>query len=228
MSAPALEEGRAEVVAADDPGARRLVACGRTWLNEEICIVDPDTGAARQAGRVGEIWVQGPSVAQGYWGKPEETELAFKAYRSDNGAGPYLRTGDLGFLLDGELFVTGRIKDLIIIHGRNHYPQDIEATVQAVHVGLRPECGAAFEVNRDGQSRLVVVQEVDRRSRRLDVGQLLGDVREALARQHDLQLFDLLLIDNGAIPKTSSGKVRRHKCRQDYENGALRPWKGGA
>jgi acyl-CoA synthetase (AMP-forming)/AMP-acid ligase II len=224
VNAAALEEGRA-VDAPAGPDARPLVGCGHAWLDQELRIVDPGARVSRPDGQVGEIWVRGPSVAAGYWNRPEETEQTFRARLAD-GAGPYLRTGDLGFVRDGELFVTGRTKDVLIIHGRNHYPQDIEATVQAAHPALRPGGGAAFEVVRDGQARLVVVQEIERRCRTLDVAKLIGDVREAVAGRHELQVYDVQLLEFGSIPKTSSGKVRRHGCRQGYERGELRRWRG--
>jgi acyl-CoA synthetase (AMP-forming)/AMP-acid ligase II len=141
-------------------------------------------------------------------------------------AGPFLRTGDLGFVQDGELYVTGRLKDLIVIHGRNHYPQDIESTVQAVHPGLRPEAGAAFEIEKGGQPRLVVVQEVERRCRQLDPAKVVGDIRQAVAEQHELQVHDVQLLEPGSLPRTSSGKIQRHACRQGYEQQTLRRWKG--
>jgi acyl-CoA synthetase (AMP-forming)/AMP-acid ligase II len=225
LDSAALEQGRA-IPAAGDPGARTLVGCGRPWLDQQVRIVDPESRLPRADGVVGEIWVAGPSVARGYWNRPTETEETFRARLADTGAGPYLRTGDLGFVQDGELFVTGRIKDVIVIRGRNHYPQDIEATVQAAHPGLRPGCGAAFEVAREGQTRLVVVQEVDRRFRQADAAQAIGDIRQAVAERHELQVYDVVLLEYGSIPKTSSGKVRRASCRADYESGGLRAWKG--
>jgi acyl-CoA synthetase (AMP-forming)/AMP-acid ligase II len=206
-------------------GTRPVVGCGRTWPGQEVRIVDPDTRALRPDGEVGEIWLRGPSVAKGYWNRPAETEETF-GVRLASGEGPYLRTGDLGILHAGELFVTGRTKDLIVIRGRNHYPQDIEATVQAAHPGLRAGCGAAFELTRDGRPCLVVVQEVDRGCRDLDAARVAGDVRQAVAERHELQLNELVLLAPGTIPKTSSGKVRRHRCRAEYETGGLRPWKG--
>src|SRR5207245_690086 len=137
---------------------------------------------------VGEIWVRGPSVAQGYWNRPEETEATFRARLDGTGEGPFLRTGDLGFVQEGELFVTGRLKDLIVIHGRNHYPEDIEATVQAVHPALRVGGGAAFETGRDGEPRLIIVQEVDRRrGRGLDLAKVAGEIRRAITVRHDLR-----------------------------------------
>jgi len=229
VDAAALEHGRAEP---PPPGAARqtLVGCGRTWPGTEVRIVDPDTRVELPERRVGEIWVRGGSVARGYWNRPDETADAFGGRLAggepDNGQ-PYLRTGDLGFLDGGELFVTGRLKDVIIVRGRNHYPHDIEATVQSCHKGLRPGCAAAFETVRDGQVRVVVAQEVDRGCRDLDVSRVTGDVRQALAERHELQLHELVLLKFGTVPKTSSGKVRRRACRARYEAGTLVRWEGG-
>jgi acyl-CoA synthetase (AMP-forming)/AMP-acid ligase II len=191
-----------------------------------VCVVEPESRVHLPDGSVGEIWVRGPSIAQGYWNRPELTQETFGARLAD-GTGPYLRTGDLGFVQDGELFVTGRTKDLIVIRGRNHYPHDIEATVQSANAAFRPGCGAAFEVTRDGQARLVVVQEVERRTRGADARQLAGDIRQAVAERHELQVYDVVLVNAGSIPKTSSGKVRRASCRTAYEHGELQAW-GGA
>jgi len=202
---------------------RPLVGCGHAQGGQTVWIVDPESRARLPDGRVGEIWVRGPSVANGYWNRPAETEETFRA-RLASGDGPYLRTGDLGFIREGELFVTGRIKEVIIVRGRNHYPQDIEATIQAVHPGLRPGYGAAFEVVRDGQPRLVVVQEVDRPCPKLDVARLNGVVRQTVAERHELQVYDLVLLEYGCISKTTSGKIRRHAYRAAYEEGTLRRW----
>lgn len=220
-----LEEGRAEP-AVGDCEARRLVACGGPWLDQDLCVVDPDTRRGCPDGGVGEVWLAGPSVAQGYWNDVERTELVFRARRSDAAGGPYLRTGDLGFLADGELFLTGRLKDLIIVRGRNHDPADIEATAQSVHAALR--AGAAFEADREAGAAVVLVQEVDRRARDLEPRRLIADIREAIAQHHQLQLADIRLLEPGSLPKTSSGKVQRHRCRQAYEQGTLRPWRGSA
>ncbi|VTR96187.1 amp-dependent synthetase and ligase : AMP-dependent synthetase OS=Tolypothrix bouteillei VB521301 GN=DA73_41560 PE=4 SV=1: AMP-binding [Gemmata massiliana] len=218
----ALEQGRA--LDATSEGAVPVVGCGGPWLDQEVCVVGPESRVQVPAGSVGEIWVRGPSVARGYWNRPDLTEETFRARLSD-GSGPYLRTGDLGFLRDGELFVTGRTKDVIVIRGRNHYPHDIEATVQSSNPAFRPGCGAAFEVTRDGQPRLVVVQEVERRFRSADAAQLAGDVRQAVAERHELQVYDVVLVEAGSVPKTSSGKVRRASCRAAYERGELRTWR---
>ena len=206
----------------DQQGSRTIVGCGRSWLGQKIVIVNPEFLTQCADGQVGEIWVSGPSVAQGYWNRSQETEQTLKAYITDRGEGPFVRTGDLGFLLNGELFVTGRIKDVIIIRGQNHYPQDIELTVQESHPALRPNCGAAFTVKIEGEERLIVVQEVERSYlRKLDVDQVLGNIRQAVAAQHNLQVYVTTLIKTNSIPKTSSGKIQRHTCRAAFINGSL-------
>src|ERR687898_737743 len=151
-----LKRDRVVVASAGEEGARMLVGCGRTLADQKVVVVNPNSLTRCPPDRVGEIWVSGSSVAQGYWGQADETKHAFRAYLPDTGEGPFLRTGDLGFLHNGELFVTGRLKDLIIIRGRNHYPQDIEHTVEQSHVALRQGGCAAFSVEPDEGERLVV------------------------------------------------------------------------
>jgi acyl transferase domain-containing protein/acyl-CoA synthetase (AMP-forming)/AMP-acid ligase II/acyl carrier protein len=182
---------------------------------------DRDNRTLVSIGRVGEIWVAGPSVAQGYWQRPEETESTFHAHLADSNEGPFLRTGDLGFLLDGELFITGRLKDLIIIRGSNHYPQDIELTVEKAHPALRPACGVAFSVDAAGEERLVIVQEVERQYLKHDFNEVFHAVRRAIAEQYELQTYAITLIKTGSIPKTSSGKVQRRATRESYLEGSL-------
>ncbi|MEH1793126.1 fatty acyl-AMP ligase [Nostoc sp.] len=217
----ALEENR--VVATESgEGTKTIVGCGRTWLDEKIAIVDPESLTQCPSGKVGEIWVSGSSIASSYWNQPEKTAETFQGYLADTGEGPFLRTGDLGFLQDGELFVTGRIKDVIIIRGQNHYPQDIELTVQKSHSGLRSHCGAAFTIERKGQQRLVVVQEVERTYlKRLDIQEVIGNITEAVVDNHGLQVYATVLIKPGSIPKTSSGKIQRHACKRGFLDGTL-------
>ncbi|WP_424097656.1 AMP-binding protein [Moorena producens] len=201
---------------------RMLVGCGRTWLNEKIAIAHPQSLTQVEAGAVGEIWVKGPSVAQGYWNQPEVTEKTFNAYLADTDSGPWLRTGDLGFIQDGELFVTGRLKDLIIIRGRNHYPQDIELTAEKSHPALRPAYGAAFSVEVEQAEQLVIVQEVSRNYlRKLDVDEVVEAIRSAVSQEYQLQVYAVLLLKTNSIPKTSSGKVQRHACRAGFLNNSL-------
>jgi natural product biosynthesis luciferase-like monooxygenase protein len=213
----ALEQNQVVSASGDNDGVRTLVGCGQTLLEQQIVIAHPDTLTRCQPTEVGEIWVWGNSVAQGYWNRPEETQTTFQAYLADTGEGPFLRTGDLGFLQEGELFVTGRLKDLIIIRGRNHYPQDIELTVEQSHPVLQVGCTAAFSVEVNGQERLVVACEVERTSRRnLDVDEVVGAIRKAVLEQHDLEVYGVLLLKTGTVPKTSSGKIQRHGCKAGF------------
>lgn len=205
--------------------ATELVACGRAFTDHEIVIADPATQAKCADGVVGEIWFRGPSVARCYWERERDTAETFRAFLADSGAGPYLRTGDLGCFQDGELYVTGRLKDLIVIRGQNHYPQDIEATVARIHPAFRPNTGAAVGCFRDGEERLVILQEIDRQSRKVDVNELAQQVRRAVAEGHQLQVDDVVFLRNGSLPKTTSGKIRRHECRERYQSGRLSPWK---
>ncbi len=213
----ALEQGR--VVPGDGASSRTLVACGRIWEMHELRIVDAEAGQPCPPGQVGEIWVQGPSVARGYWNLAEDTERSFHAAAAD-GSGPWLRTGDLGFLLGDDLFVTGRAKDLIILRGRNLYPQDLELSAERSHPALRPGCGAAFSVDVADEERLIVVHELERGAEAA-AGDAAAAIRGALAEDHEVQTYEVLLLRHDSIPKTSSGKIQRHACRQRYLAGEL-------
>jgi len=196
------------------------VSCGAPG-GGEVLVVESESGAPCAGEAVGEIWVAGPSVAQGYWEQPAETARTFQARLADTGEGPFLRTGDLGFLQDGQLFVTGRLKDLIIIRGRNYYPQDIELTAERSHPALRPGCGAAFAVEEAGEERLVLVQELDRQHRSQDAAPVLDAVRRAVAQEHGLSLHTVVLIRHGSALKTSSGKIQRGPTRDAFREGRL-------
>jgi acyl-CoA synthetase (AMP-forming)/AMP-acid ligase II len=222
LDSTALEQNRVVETTRNHENARTIVGCGQNCLEQKLVIVNPDTLTLCGAEQVGEIWVSGASVAQGYWEQPEETEKTFHAYLADTGEGPFLRTGDLGFLQDGELFVTGRIKDVIIIRGQNHYPQDIELTVEKSHPSLRIGCCAAFAVEFQGSERLVIVVEVERSYlKKLDVQEVVGSIKQAVVTQHGLDIFAAVLVKTGSIPKTSSGKIRRHACRAEFLTGSL-------
>ena len=202
-----------------------LVGCGVSVDDQRIVIVDPETREPRADGETGEIWVSGPSVARGYWEKPEQSEQTFAARLAvtdaDSDRGPFLRTGDLGFVDGGELFVNGRRKDLIIIRGRNHYPHDIEQTVEQTHPALRAGCGAAFSIDVDGEERLVAVHEVDRANRTQAGHDVAESIRRRVAEEHEVPLHALVLIKTGAIPKTTSGKIQRSLTKQMFLEGTL-------
>jgi len=200
--------------------SKLMVGCGGSVLEERVVVVDPAALTELKDGQVGEIWVSGPSVARGYWNHPKDTYHTFNAYLSDTGEGPFLRTEDLGFIEDGELFITGRIKDLIIIRGLNHYPQDIEWTVERCHTALRPGCGAAFTVEAGSEERLAIVQEIDIR-KEANLDQVIETLREAVAAEHELQVYAVALIKPGSISKTSSGKIQRRASREKFLEGTL-------
>lgn len=202
------------------PTARPLVSSGRALRDQTIRIVHPEKLTCCKAGEIGEIWAAGPSIAQGYWQRPEESDRTFRAHTRDTHEGPFLRTGDLGFLLEGELFVTGRIKDLIIVNGVNHYPQDIELTSENSHAALRRNSAAAFSIEIDGATRLVIVQEIERTLRTQAI-EAIEAIRRNVSREHELQLDTVVLVKPGSIPKTSSGKIQRHASRAAFLAGEL-------
>ena len=196
---------------------RRLVGCGQPLLDQEIIIADLLSHRTCQANQIGEIWIKGPNVAAGYWNRPDETQQTFAGQLVNDSENKYLRTGDLGFWSDdGHLFITGRLKDVIIIRGRNYYPQDIEHTVRQSHPSLHCLMGAAFAVERDGQDRLVVVHEVDRHQSKEDFHQVIRSIRHAIAVEHELEVDSIQLIRQASLPVTTSGKPRRIVCRQRY------------
>ena len=232
----ALEAGAALPKPAAGTAARRLVGSGRELDGQDVLIVDPQTCEALPPGRVGEIWVSGPSVAQGYWNRPDETQATFGATLAQGepisapqgvskwrpNPGPYLRTGDLGFFDDGELFVTGRLKDLIIVRGRNHYPQDIERSVEEASGLIRAGSVAAFAVDVDDRERVVVVAEVERGRRdAAELGDAFEAIRRRLATGHELAVEGIVLVRPNSIPKTSSGKIQRHAARRQFLDGSL-------
>ncbi|ADB18479.1 AMP-dependent synthetase and ligase [Pirellula staleyi DSM 6068] len=205
---------------AGEPGVRTLVGCGRVLSDERVVIADPETFQELPPSRIGEIWVKSGSVAAGYWNKPEETNYTFGAYVAGSGEGPFLRTGDLGFLHNGELFVTGRLKDLIIVRGVNRYPQDIELTVERSHPTIQTGEVAAFAVDLHGRERLIIVAEVER-TRRSDWSDVIAAIRKDVTAEHELPPDGVVLVRFGSIPKTSSGKIQRHACKADFLSDSL-------
>lgn len=216
----ALEKNRVMVSPASNEETTTLVSCGQNRTGLDLRIVDTETLAPCLSNQVGEIWVGGPSVASGYWNKPSETAFSFGARLSGSGEGPFLRTGDLGFLYEGELFITGRIKDLIIADGNNHYPMDIERTIESAHPFIRPAGSAAFSINDTAGERVIVVAEIEQ-----DPGgkaaEIIQAIRKAVAVHHDLHVADIRLTRAGGIPKTASGKIKHYLCKTNYMAGTL-------
>ena len=212
----ALRERRVIEASPETGDALTLVSSGRMPLDHKCVIVHPQTLTRCEPGEIGEIWVAGPSVSTGYWHMPEETERSFAARLADTGEGPFLRTGDLGFMHEGELYVTGRLKDLIIIRGINHFPQEIELSVEQCHPALVPDAGAAFSVDIAGQEQLVIVHEVGRSVRDPNVDDIAGAIQQAVVEAHDLQVYAVVLIKASTIPRTTSGKVKRYACSAGF------------
>ncbi|UQX09521.1 fatty acyl-AMP ligase [Candidatus Mycobacterium methanotrophicum] len=228
-----LGAGHAVPVPADAPNAVAQVSCGQVARSQWAVIVDPATGSELPDGAVGEIWLQGNNVGRGYWGMPDETRATFGvtlASRLREGShaegstveGTWLRTGDLGVYLDGELYVTGRIADLVTIDGRSHYPQDIEATAAEASAVVRRGYAAAFAApDGDGGQRLVIVAERAAGTSRVDPQPAIDAIKQAVSHRHHLSVADVLLLPAGAIPRTTSGKLARRACRAQYLNSTL-------
>jgi len=215
----ALQAHRFEAAAPGSAApARRLVGCGRAMPGTELAIVDD--GRACADGEIGEIWVRSPSVGAGYWMQAEATEDVFGAHLAD-GTGPFLRTGDLGFLDQGELFVTGRLKDLIIVHGENHYPQDLEWSAERAHPDLRLRHSVAFPVDTPAGEAVALALELELRAKADDAETIFRAVRRAVAVEHSLPVHAIALVRAGGLPRTSSGKLQRHLCRAAFLAGEL-------
>jgi acyl-CoA synthetase (AMP-forming)/AMP-acid ligase II len=201
-------------------GLRHVVSCGVPADGMRVVVADPVSLEPLAPGRVGEILIAGESVAGGYWNREAETLAVFGAAVPGH-EGAWLRSGDLGFFHDGELHVSGRLKDTLIIRGVNHFPQDIEGTVDRCHDAVRPGCGLCFAVDGPGGEQLVFVQEVAARdAARAD--EIVRAIRGAIVERHDVDPFAVVLIEQGSLPKTTSGKLSRRPCREAYLQGALR------
>ncbi|MGD1918588.1 MAG: fatty acyl-AMP ligase [Pleurocapsa sp.] len=222
LNKQALTKDKIEIVTAEDPNAKAVVSCGHTWLGDEVIIVDPETKIECPKDTVGEIWTRGKNIGVGYWQRDEQTESTFKATLANNPDKTYLRTGDLGFIRDDELYITGRIKDMMILWGRNHYPQHIEETVESCHSALRPNHGAAFSVDVGGEEQLVVAHEINRTDlRKLNAEEVISAIRLAVGEQNLANVFAVSLLKTGSIPKTSSGKIQRRACQSMFLDGSL-------
>ena len=221
VEAEALADSMVKESSASERGTRTLVGCGEPLEDTRVLIVNPRTQIACQAGEVGEVWLAGAGIAAGYWERPEESDATFKATVAGSGEGPYLRTGDLGFIHRGELFLTGRLKDLIIVRGRNYYPHDLEWTAEQAHPGLRRGCGAAFSIESETGERVVLVYEIEKKLPESDMAAVMSCIRRAMAEEYELEVYNVVLVKSGTISRTSSGKIQRHACRADFESGQL-------
>jgi acyl-CoA synthetase (AMP-forming)/AMP-acid ligase II len=220
LESGAVEQNRV-VLASTEPG-RSIVSCGHNWLDTEIAIVDPDSGQRCPPDQIGEIWVSGAGLGQGYWNQLQATEKTFYARLSDTPERMYLRTGDLGFLHNNELFITGRLHDVLVFWGFNHYPQHIEHTVETCHPGFRPSSNAAFSIKTNNTERLVIAQEIERSYRdRLNIEEVVELIRWRVFEEHFVDVQRIVLLKPGALPKTSSGKIQRSMCRTLLLNGEL-------
>ncbi|MFI0733788.1 fatty acyl-AMP ligase [Streptomyces sp. NPDC021225] len=220
VDAPPTLIGRAGPGARPEPADAELVSCGRPGPGMTVVIVDGDRQEECPEGEVGEIWIAGASVARGYWRNALATREVFRASLKDGRSG-FLRTGDLGFLRDGELFVTGRLKDLLVIDGRNHYPQDLELSAELCHPALRPGCTAAFSVEDGalGEQPVVVAEAAPEAAPEFD--RITALIRSTIGEAHGLSVRDVVLVSPGTIPKTSSGKIQRRASRAAYLEGTL-------
>ncbi|MET9489740.1 fatty acyl-AMP ligase [Nocardia sp. NPDC006630] len=200
----------------EKPNGRELVDYGPVRAGA-AAMIDPRTLRRSGPGRVGEIWLSGESVTAGYWNKPEESERTFSAQIENESGTPYLRTGDLGFMVDGHLFICGRLKEVMIINGRNLFPQDIEWTIESTHAELRRGGCAALSIEIDGEERLVVLQEVEEELAD-DMAALEESIKSAVSREHGVSLYRVIFVGKGKVLKTTSGKIRRSHLRHLYAN----------
>ena len=217
-----LEKGKVRPAREETKDVQRLASCGRPGPGCRVAIVDPRSKRRRPPDEIGEIWVSGASVGKGYWKRPEETRRTFAArIAGDEASGPWLRTGDLGFFLEGKLYIAGRAKDVLVINGRNHFPQDIEYTAACAHPALIQNEGAAFSLDTGDGEELVVVQACAK-SKGLDYEEVVRAVRSAVSEEHGLNAAEVVLIRANTLPKTTSGKVQRRLCRRRRLEGGLR------
>jgi acyl-CoA synthetase (AMP-forming)/AMP-acid ligase II len=220
FSKAGLAENKVIQSAEEGTNTKTLVSCGQCPPDQTLQIVDSQTGGPCGPDKIGEIWVRSDSVAHGYWNNPSDTETYFSARLPTTEEGPFLRTGDLGFLKDGELYLTGRLKNLLISEGKNHYPHDLERTVESAHPAILPTGSAVFSLDEIPE-RIVVVAEV-RHDQNVKVGEVIRAVRSALSDSHGLHVDEIRLTGPGGVPKTTSGKKKHFLCREHYLTGTLK------
>jgi acyl-CoA synthetase (AMP-forming)/AMP-acid ligase II len=221
LSKSGLEQNKVIESAERNEESKTLVSSGQIKDIQKLRIVDPETLKLCLPHQVGEIWVSGSGVAKGYWNKPVETAAAFEAQMADNDEGPFLRTGDLGFQHDGELFITGRLKNLIIIDGKNHHAHDVERTVERVHPCIQPSGCAVFSIENSGREQVIIMAEIQHKLIE-NKEEIIKAIRKAVSEQHEIPVFDIRLALPGSIPRTTSGKIRHYLCKQNYLTGTLK------
>ena len=222
FSKKGLQHNLVQRVDENDIEAVTLVSSGKSMADHQLLIVNPETECPCESHQVGEIWLKGGSVSKGYWQNTEKNQSTFQAYLANTGEGPFLRTGDMGFIDEDQLFVTGRMKNMMIIRGMNIYPHDVEANVQRSHPSLSVGNGAAFTIEVNNEEQLVIVQEVERTFRKkINPQEVISIIRKEIAIKHGLQVYALLLLMPGEVPKTSSGKVQHHICRDMFLEGTF-------
>jgi acyl-CoA synthetase (AMP-forming)/AMP-acid ligase II len=211
-----LEKNQAIISPGRTEDTRTLVSCGQINSEQKVRIVNLKTLMQCQPNEIGEVWVSGPSVASGYWNKTAENEFTFAAQLSGNNDGSsYLRSGDVGFLHEGELYITGRLKSLIISEGKNHYPHDIERTVESSHSAIRPAGCAVFSIRNAECEDIIIVAELEHKLFVM-AEEIIKAIREAVSLNHGLHVHDIRLTKPGDIPKTTSGKIRYFLCKKNY------------
>jgi acyl-CoA synthetase (AMP-forming)/AMP-acid ligase II len=225
FDAAALRENRVVEAEPENPGTRRYVACGQPMQEHELRVVDPDSRQELPEDRVGELWLRGPSIASGYWGQAERTAEAFAATLPEVEGAPFMRTGDLGFWHDGEVYVIGRLADRLVIDGKRHEPHDLELTIEDAEPSLVYGAAAAIDPGQKGE--LWFVAEVRKTTDPEDLDRIGAEIREILRTEHDVEATKVLLVPPRIVPRTSSGKIRRHAYAQMLGTGELVPlWQG--
>lgn len=214
-----LLQNRVRFAAEQDADTVTLASCGQPTPGADLKIVDPATLTECAVDSIGEIWVAGAFAFQGYWNKPAETERTFHAYLADTGQGPFLRTGDMGLLHDGELYITGRLKDMLIMRGRNYYSEDIEKAAGTAHAALLPGAAAAFSIPENGEEQVVIVHEVRSRALHIDVEEIASAIRRTIAQELRLPVQQIVLVQENSLPRTPGGKIQRYLCRAQLLEG---------
>ena len=217
ISRKALEKGRVVFTEKNSEDAYMITHSGHAGSGFHVAIVNQDTFEVCSNGTIGEIWLKGPSVAKGYYENSLATKHIFNAYISDTHEGPFLRTGDLGFIKDKMVYVTGRLKDIIIVHGRNFYPQDIESIAQTSSPVIRKGCCVAFSIHIAGRERVFLVLEVKKKFLdKLNPDKTIHDILRSVTEYYELELYAVILVHPNTIPKTSSGKPQRSLCKKEF------------